>query len=362
MSIRITSAFAHIRESRGFVRDEAFSGRSSVDKVHDPPNNYDLIDLMWRSDPVINTAFQCTVDMITRNGFDLITDSDDKARNKSDRKKLFKKLDDMNFTEVQDNFIRSWLIFGDAFIELRDMDNDGKPDELWTLETTEMRIAYDEHGTVLGYVQRPFNLTGLSTQEIVRKEDSLGIWFTPEEIIHLRLTWHGSSVYSQTPLEPIARSWSAKANALTYLDKILVNLPPELYIHLKGANRQQKEQFMELLYRRRSQAGLIPVSYGGEQSGLQIETINFDFNNGIFRVLEYLREEVLMVTRVPPVWVGMVDRNGANARNSEAQVFSFETRVIKLQSMLENYYNKHLLPKLGFDGWKLKYNPVSARS
>lgn len=353
--------FASVRESRGFVRNELLSGRKSVDQIHDPPNEYRLIDLMYRNDPVIHTAFTVLVEMMTRNGYTFIPRTEDKKRIIVEKNKLIDTFEEINFDESQDNWLLGWLKYGDAFIELR---KNGKSyvNELWTLETTEMRIAYDEHGKILAYVQRPFNLTGLSLSEVADKEKQSGIWFDPEEVIHLRLIWDGSSVYSLTPLEPIARSWSAKQNALSYLDKILINLPPELLIHLKGANKMQKDSFLESLYRRRSNPGVPITSYGGENSAIQVEKIAFELNNGILPVLEYLREEVLMITRVPAIWVGMADNNGANARNSEAQIFSLETHVSKLQQKAENYYNRYLLPRLGFKDWLFKFNPVTLRS
>ena len=41
-----------------------------------------------------------------------------------------------------------------------------KPNELFPLETTEMRIIYNQHGVVTGYVQRQFNTSNLTEEQI----------------------------------------------------------------------------------------------------------------------------------------------------------------------------------------------------
>jgi len=78
-----------------------------------------------------------------------------------------------------------------------------------------MRMIYDIHGKVEGYVQRPFNLTGMSEKQIREKEGTIekplqGIFFNPDEVIHFRMKWIGSQVYSYNPNVAIASEASTK--------------------------------------------------------------------------------------------------------------------------------------------------------
>jgi len=178
------------------------------------------------------------------------------------------------------------------------------------------------------------------------------------------MKWMGSKIYSETPLEPVARIWAAKQNAFNYLDQMFMNLHPELFIHLKGASKDQFNETRETLWRAKTQPGQPILTYGATDSSTEVKEVIANFGNtqGLFPVLEYLREAVLMITRVPPVWVGLVNKSGANKGNSEAQIFSFETRVKKIQQKVENIITKDLLPKLGYTHIEFNFNPISFKS
>ncbi len=365
MDVHIYRPFIDMRSSRGFIKSDFNSATANGNTPVSPPVNYNLLDRMVRNDEVISTAFDTTVDMVTRNGQDFIPLSDDKTRNKSTLNKIKSKLFRLNWEEVQDNLIYCMLYYGDAFLELRRKKKGSKTspvEELHMLETTEMRIVYDPHGEVTAYVQRPFSIAGLSKKDIFKKERESGVWFKPWEVIHYTMKKVGAKVYSETPLEPVSRLWTMKLAGHNYIEKLLWNLPPEVMVHLSKANKTQRDEFMSMLQRRKQNPGYIPVSYGDADSGIDVQTIPFDAGERILKVLEYARESVLMITRVPPVWVGLVNRDGANRGNSEAQVFSFETRIRKLQQRLNNKNSLELLPALGFDKWLYSYNPVTSKS
>ena len=355
--IRPQTSLMSVRASRGFVRGELLT-TSGPKQIRVPPSNYDILDGMVRNDEVISTAFDTTVDVATRNGWDFTPKKDSNSKLVD---KALKKFSDLRFSEILDNVLYSMLYYGDAFLELR-RNNSTQINELHVLESTEMRIAYTENGEVTAYVQRPFNMQGLSDEQVKDKEHTLGVWFKPDEVIHFTIKKVGSSVYSQTPLEPVARLWANKMSAHAYLKEAYDNLPPEILVHLKGADKAQAEDFMQTLYRRKMTNGMIPVSYGGEESGMEVKEVQFKTGDAILKVLEYLREAVLMITRVPPVWVGMVNKEGSNRGNSEAQIFSFETRVRKIQQKIQDKINWDLMPKLNLSGVDYNFNPVTSKN
>lgn len=359
MDVTLRRNFIDTRSSRGLVKSSDSTSTALTNHPVTPPNDYNILDRMVRNDEVISTAFDTTVDMVSRNGYDFVSKTEKNQLTTEQYELAKERFVNLNFSEVLDNIVYSMLYYGDAFLELR---YEGDTiSELHVLETTEMRIVHDRHGEIQWYVQRPFDMGGLSSSELSSKEREAGIWFPPDTIIHFTMKKVGSQVYSQTPLEPVGRVWSTKISAHAYLFDAFRNLPPELMMHLKGANKVQQEDFMSMLQRRKQMPGFIPVTFGSENSALQIEQTQFNPAQSLLEVLEYLREAVLMITRVPPVWIGLVNSDGANRGNSEAQIFSFETRIRKIQQKIQDKLNRELMPKLSLDGLEFNFNPISSK-
>ena len=331
--ISYKSSLMDTRASLGIAHDYI---SNSPDNIQQSQTDYETLLEMFRSDAVLSTAIDTTVDVCTMNGFSFTGEN---KREVERAERLF--YDELDWDTVQDNILYQLLIHGDAYLELRRLN--GSIKELWPLETTEMHIKFDQNGRVLGYVQKPKNA------KIPEVE-----WI-PEDVIHFRLKWIGSDVYSKNPLEPISRSYSSKVYANQYLQTIFRYLPPKMMYVLKNANDGQRRQFIENLLRARTNPNIDLVATG--ESTVIANQIKFD--DGLIRVLEYLRNEVLMITRVPPIWVGIAD--SSNRGNSEAQIFSFETRIKKLQQKVASEINKQLMTALGFKNIEFSYNPISLK-
>lgn len=329
------SPLLDLRASRGIVKDFSFENNPVTQSQTSARGDvYKILKDMWLNDPVINTAISTTVDVCTFNGYDFVgkTTPVEKAR------KLFNET--LDFDQVLDNFLYQLLIMQDAFLELKYSGD--KVIEVWPLETTEMRIVYDKHGDVKEYVQVP---------DGARKED----WthFGPEEVIHVALHSIGSGLYSANSFQSISRSFATKVRAHDYLSQIFTNLPPKAFYVLENANADQFNKFQANLIRAKSNPHVDLVTQGKADS--KINQVNFD--TGLNSVLQYLRTEMLMLTRVPPIWVGIPD--DSNRSNAEAQIFSFETRVRKIQQKVASAMNRKLMPKLGLDTVEFKFNPIS---
>ena len=349
-----------VRASRGIVKNY---NQPQTPFGIQPPNDYKAMESMWKRDEVIATAFDTTVDMTTRNGYDFVAKTGDKTLSAREKKQITDKFSELNFSEILDNLIYQMITYGDAFLELR-RKNGTTISELHPLETTEMRINYNQHGVVENYTQIPRNYANPYNRQAASMSVPGQVNFNAKDVIHFRMKWMGSRIYSETPLEPVSRIWATKQNSFNYLDQMFMNLRPELFIHLKGASKEQYDQAVETIWRAKTQPGRPIITYGKTESATDVKEISANFGNtqGLFDVLEYLREAVLMITRVPPVWVGLVNRSGANKGNSEAQIFSFETRIRKIQSKIENVINLHLLPALGYNHIEFNFNPISFKS
>ena len=324
------------RASRGIVKDY-FETAEDVKTPADMGLLYDIHLDIYRSDPIISTAIDMTVDFVTGAGYYFISDKENDEKRLKEVQDMFDNLFD--FDQVSENITRSMLIYGAGYMELRMLGD--KIGELWPLETTEMAIRYDENGRVEGYVQKP------------RTKDASEIPFTPEEVIYFPLKKLGSRVESYSPLEPISRSFTTKLYANDYLQRIFKNLPPKILWVLKQADKTQRRQFIENLIKAKNNPALDLVATGEASS----ELVQYKFDDGLIQTLEYLRRDVLMVTRVPPFWVGI--DSGSDRGGSEAIILSYETYINKIKRKQESIINRELLPKLGFEGITIKYHPTT---
>lgn len=324
-----------VRASRGIVKDYSLPTTSA--QSHTPVSDYSILMDMARNDPILFTAIDLTRDLVTFNGFDFT--GDDSKRQKA--KDFF--LNDLDFDEVMDNVLFQLLVYGDAFLELR-YDATGKLAELHPLETSQMEIKYDKHGEITGYIQKPTGTT----------DKKNWIEFTTDEVIYFRAYWIGSQVYSYSPFKPIVRSYNARVFGNHYVSEIFRTLPPEVIYFLKQANKEQRELFVQNLIRAKTNVGSGLIMQG---DGVDAKLLQIAFDSGLVNVLEYLRKEVLTITRVPPFWVGITD--GSNRSTAEAEMIPFETKIRKLQNKIVSKVNKELMPKTEFKDLKFKYNPIS---
>ena len=324
-----------IRASRGVVKDYKTSDNT---KLQEPISDYRILLDMAINDPVLFTAVDLTADVVTYNGIKFI--GEDKTLIEEAEKRFEEELD---FDQVIRNIIWQLVIYGDAFIE-KVRDKSGKVEEIHPLETTLMVIKHDEHGEIDKFLMKPNYQT---------KKESEMIEFLPEDIVYFRLYWIGSRVYSYSPFQPIVKGYNSKLYANHFLEGLFRNLHPKLIYFLKGANKEQREIFMQNLIRAKTNPALDLVGMG--EGTAQI--LQYAFESGLLEILEYLRSEVLMITRVPKMWIGVTD--GANRSTAEASVIPFETRVKKIQQIIQSYINKSLMKDLGYEKLTFKFNPIS---
>lgn len=326
-----------VRASMGYAVDY----RQTPQKAQSPPYFYKILKDMFLNDPVLSTAIDITVDAVTYNSFDFIK-KDPKTSDErviEARKRFFEELD---FDQVLDPIVYSLILYGESYIEMV-----GDPiEEVYNLESTEMRINFGEHGEVIDYVQM---VEGRPPEKYPR--------FPKEKVIRIPLKLIGSEVYSYSPFDSISRSYATKIYANNYLQGIFTNLPPKLVHFLKNASPTQWDRFNQnLLKCKVNPKQDLTVS----ADGYDAKVLKVDFEDGFMKVLQYLREEILMVTRVPPILVGIPDNS--NRSNSEAQFSSFEMKCRKIQQKIESYMNKTFMEKAGFGDLKFKFNPITLKS
>ena len=361
-----------LRESRGLVKDVY----DPVIGVKQPLSEYrTMLDLVHR-DPTLSAAFRIIVNFATYRGFDFI------GGTKSERDKFRKIFEDLNFNQVLTNLLYSLCYYGDAFLELR-RNKTKAIDELWSLETTEMRIIYNENGKVRGYMQRPFNMQNLTEEQILKKEKEVvldaagkeildpitkepktqGIFFEAEEVIHFRMKWIGSQVYSYNPNEPIATIASTSLFAGNYLMNIFINMPPRYVAHLAGIGQRDfnaaKREFQSAKTNFKKTIAFTRSS--DPQSKLELKKIDPPYDKELIEILKWLNNEMLKVTGVPRSWI---EESGTENRGvTEAEQRPFDVLIMSIhRCVLQPNLDKQLLPKLrASPKVKFRFNEISRK-
>ena len=312
------------RASKGYVKD-FFSDNYNPNGVYKETKfMYDILLDMVEADPILTTAYDLTKDLITYKGYSFIGEETDieKAR------KLFD--EELDFDQVIDNITYQLLVYEDAYLELIWNESKTQVMELQPRDTQNMKIQYDKHGEITGYVET-----------VSSKGPNEFIYYATDEIIYFRSKWIGSQVYSRNSLTSIRRPFSSRVYANNYLQSIFLNMPPKLIYLMKTASKTQISDFRENLIRAKTNSNMDLIMQG---EGVDSKIMQVNFDNGLMQVLNYVRQEVLMVTRVPPHWVGMIE--GANRGIGENVVIPFETKIKKLQQTIASQINKELMPKL----------------
>jgi hypothetical protein len=330
-----------IRSSKGYVSQSQGSNYIAGIKPTKPPIDLSIFTDMLVNDPIISSCVDATVDVSTMAGYDFYSKKDNKSGIKSSQELWEKFKFEFNFDEISDNLVRNISTYGMAYLEMRKTEG-GDIRELFVLETPETWIQYDDHGEIKGFVQ---NQGGKRIAE-----------FAADEVIYFSLKPFGSRVYSLSPFEPIAREYATYTYANVYLQNLFKHMPPRLWYTLKNASSTQRKVFAQNLQivKQTPGASLISSAEGDSKQGIM------DLDAGLTNVMKYLRQQIYGVTRVPPMWLGILEDAG-NRGNAEAQIFSFETRIRKIQSKIENGVNLKLLPQLGFKNLVFRFNSFSLK-
>ncbi len=355
----------NIRESQGLVKDVY----DPVVAVRQPLSEYrTMLDLIHR-DPTLSAAYSLITKFATYRGFDFTGGT---KPQRDAKRKLFHEL---NFQQILPNILYSLNYYGDCFMELRRQDSK-TINELHILETTEMRIIYDEHGRIHGYVQRPFNMSGMNEQAILDKEKAIipnteggdgnktfGIFFDEEEVIHFRMKWIGSQVYSYNPNEPIGQIASTGLYAGNYLMNIFINMPPRYVAHLAGIaqsdfNAAKKSfQSAKTNYKR-----TIAFSKSSDPaSNLTLQKVDAPYDTALIEIMGWINNELLKITHVPRTFV-----EGSKTENrgvGESLNLPFEVSLQWIhRCVLEPPINRILLKRLEEKGEEKKEEEPAEKS
>lgn len=353
----ITPDQIQVRESMGLVKDIY----DPLSTIRQPLSDYRVMLDLIKRDPTLAAAYDIIVDFTTHRGYDFIGGTKEE---RDKYRKIFEKLD---FKRVLTNLVYTLCYYGDAFMELRTVS--GVVSELYVLETTEMRIDYDIHGKVRGYVQRQFSTQGLTEEQIKEREGTpenpnMGVFFAPDEVIHFRMKWIGNQVYSYNPNESISTVASTRLYAGNYLMNIFINMPPRYVAHLAGIGSKDYETAKaEFQSAKTNYKKTIAFSKSSDpNSKLNLQKIDPPYDEKLIAILKWLDKQILKITRVPKSWIEESDVENRGVTESIQRPFDVRIQAIH-RNVLEPMINSILLPGLGNtnDKLQIRFNEISKK-
>lgn len=345
----LSQDYFNVRESEGFVKGYApMTGGSPYLSPNYSKSDYDVFYELYTRDPVVRGSVDTVAEESIKNkGYFLGSPT---AIEKATA--LFEKLD---FYTVAETHVRIQHLYGNSFVEKRFSEN-GKLDELFNLESTEMFIGYNEHGKILYFEQRPWGHNMLTDAKAPANTETYTKRWSPELVVFLPLLKVGSKVNSEWPLAPAARALSTRQFANYYIESIFKNFRPQtLYSIENNVSPDQVKSLVEAIRAADKDPSKKILSVGD----VKVQTSGmYEFKKDLVDILNYVRQEVLITTRVPGSYVGVTDNS--NRGIGEMEAAAFQSHLLRVQRDIEKLA-KSVLESAGIKA-TFKCKPPSIKS
>ncbi|MBI4397408.1 MAG: phage portal protein, partial [Elusimicrobia bacterium] len=285
---------------------------------------------------------------VTARGFELVpTKPDADPKNGEALQEFFDNCNPNDtLMELIGDLTRDDFIFGNAYLEVV-YGADGKPKELWNLDTISMRVKADEHGNVMGYVQVPrFSI------KVPRVE------FAPREVVHFRLGSKGATLYGLSPLHSLVLPVTCDRFAMVYNRAFFLNgAKIRGAFIMKDATPEQVERNRDYLAARAKNPDMAHTDLvlEGQVDFKQIGTTQKDME--FLELRKFTRDEILAVYGVPPSKVSIIETGNIGAGTGEHQTQSFyEETIGPFQAMVAAKLTKAVIREgFGIMDWAFQF-------
>jgi len=325
------------RASKSVTDDNYYSYLHGKTDGNPAPQGLSVLLDLYEKDPIVNTAINVRTNSILQSGYTL---EGSKTAVSKDTVKLEKA--GFNYT-FQDKLVKNGLLFNHVFIEIV-----GKGKELHLLDPSEMEIKHDSHGEISGYQQRAPN------GEVIP--------FLKEEIIYIPFNKVTNKVWGSVNLKSLFRTATTKNLIEEFINQLASsNAWRQVFI----TKTMQKENIGEFLayMRDASKDPSMPLVMKKGQSA--------DKDDGIFELLrdpadlkeflgtlDYLRAQMLMELRTPPILVGLPDSSNRSSSDSQFKSFNIDNQAFR--TLLSEAFNNHLFKAMGLTS-EYVWNPLDKR-
>lgn len=333
------------RASKGTIRDSVsyntLPGRKSGSATPSKENLNVVLDL-YSKDPVVQAAITTRVDAILSSGYHLIGSSTPRK----DAEKILEKVG-FNYSFLW-KVITNSLLYEHVFIEI-ERRNSGSPVELHVLETPYMEIMYTPHGEIEGFIQRG--------------EQGDVVFFPVDDIVYLKFNPVSSAVWGEVGIKSLYRTIATKNFIEQFLNHLASTNAWRQVMKTKMTDDNVQE-FLAYFYSQAENPEELLVLHSNS-----VDDVDKDTKFSILRdpsdlkeflgTLDYLRTQVLMQLKVPPIMIGLPD--SSNRSNSDMQYKAFNIANQSFRMVFSDGM-KELFSKLGLGTVSFSWNPIDDRS
>lgn len=305
-----TSAFAV-----GVLPQATFSLRDTLGQA--PDADYNLLYAVYQAHADVSACVALWAGGVTGNGWHIGLLDQDAEPNRPQRKRI----DDLTtwlknpnptkrFSRLLYELVEHMAVTGDAYLN-KVKDSQGHIIELWSVHPATLRIVADEHGAILGYVQR-------------YQGNAQAVSFGAEEISRLQLPSVVNDLYGHSPLESVLGEVNLDLNALVANRAIFQNgFKPSVIMLLKNDVKEAADRISALIKQKHTganhQHGIMTVS-GVEKIEPYAQTLK-DMEFSALR--ELTTQKVATAYRVPKYMLNLKGNNDlATAAKQEKQFYN----------------------------------------
>lgn len=293
-----------------------------------------------RQDETLFAAVTTLVDATVSNGWYL------RGKNKQLLRKAESRFEERMFTNTVLVPLATKLYpFGNAFVEIVSVDEDGKP-WCYVTETTQIEIVDPEgRGEPSMYMQRA------GTEPAVT--------WTAEEIVHFKLGGLDTGLWAEIPIRSLDKYVAIKKVVKDHLYRLfdknafrsVIDFPANTIE--EDVNRSLAEYALAAKDKNR------PFVWFGGVS----QTVLQDFADGprFIELINLCDHAILVQMQVPPIMAGVPDASG-RASGEQQTYKAFNTRIKSVQRIIEEYMTNQVLPRMGFGGVSFHFNEVDNKS
>ena len=329
------------KASAGIVKN-AFYAEISRQQAEPSPTALNIPLDLYQNDPVVQAAITTRADAMLANGYTI-------DGSKSAKKAAETKLDEMGFGyQFLEKIILNGLLYEHVFIEIvRNVAGTAK--ELHVLETTQMEIKHDIHGEITGFTQLA--------------ETGVKVDFPVDNISYIKFNSITSAVWGEVGIKSLYRTSTTKNFVEKFLNSLASTNAWRQVFKTKSMNADDIGSFMSYLRAAQDDPTMplvmqVPTAEEGDNKFEILRDAN-DLKE-FLGLLDYLRTQMLMELKVPPIMIGLPD--GSNRSNSDTQMKAFHIANEGFRRKLTDNFNKALFEKLGITNITFSWNPIDKRS
>lgn len=306
-----------------------------------PPESLNLLYTIFSEDPIVNAAITTRVDAILDSGWTI----EGSKTSKDSAEKLLKKLG-FNFKFMREVFLNA-LLYRHVFIEI-ERNGNGEPVSLHVLECPQMEIVHTKHGEIKRFIQRA--VTG-------EKVD-----WSPNDVVYMKFDDVTTSMWGAVPLKTLYRTITSRNHIEEFINSLAVTNAWKDVMTFSRAHKDEIGSIVATL--RDAQADpTFPFIINKKSPEETFEVKPFRSAEDLdyfLKTLDYLRSQILMLLKVPPIMIGIPDNS--NRSSSETQFRAFNIANSADRKIASELFNSELFPKIGIGTVEFVWNPIDKRN